>query len=1028
MSAAERSDGGGWARHLDKKSGKYYFHNKLTGETVWKRPIGYLKKSRERKSEVAFTTTPRRNVGKRAHSTITKTTFREDDKQISGGPRDRSVNTSNPLSQPIENKGPENGVELIERHRQSSAATQSNNTSGSDNDGQAKSDSTGDKSARTSAWKSAGSDIAKKAKRAMRKLQMMQRLKKQKENIRENVLDAMDAISYTARNFRHRARDIVNIANLGFLVIALGMIISVCFSSGRRSIDSSMSYIGIREVENLKSQADSLLKYSKGTVRMVSFVAQSRGGDTDLDDVTTAFLFGALSSNAAAVYFEVNGLGAMRGGMMHSNRGPDPKTYVWSTHSNGTRGVRSSDGQGQTFSSPGIDNGRLEKYYNNLPKCENRLQTANKSCIFTLVKEISNSSYFLHCCNLVQGERSSMLLSLDSMRLNGTVISDDDFQNTYNFQETHSDKSLRIILYDASTTVVASSVNDARTHERWCDSGVRDEFLRESYRRISAMYDRECQMSPALAPRECSESDPIVRDLITGPWVGCLKNTIKRDVDMHIFKSRVGETGAQLKLTYGQDSKIDAYRLFIDSFHQDVEGGLAVLFSEVAFQSSFGYGMLVVVPVVSAFLLLMSFGCSHLSLSLLGYDNKKIMQQVTNVSSRRLSILQPVNNAKNVALTFYAATYRLFARWWILLILFSAILAAFNAFIMGRGWGISMLTCQRNTAWKSYQGWARALSTMFRIPVAWLCWKEMWPAKCSRKVEAQTGPQGCCSFLWHGEGSEHRLSRRFLIGLASATTVGLTCEFLFGYFLDDDGVGYEQRGVGVYIALEIFTVVCYFAILPFVCRCRYSTQRKTDVELVDSAGAATNDHLFAESRDSNVSVVTLESSDESLAAPTKIENQDKDAGFTTGWDTWSKLGVATGVCLGIHVVVTALIESSAPTAEAGKLHSMVPPQLTISEISRVCEVLWFFPLLFFMLMSMRGQPDAHSHTAFGLLGGFFSCLFPFILGRSFLFCLVWFKRDITGWFQCELRFNVFLRMECFCDLIDLFFLLTKTPC
>ena len=34
--------------------------------------------------------------------------------------------------------------------------------------------------------------------------------------------------------------------------------------------------------------------------------------------------------------------------------------------------------------------------------------------------------------------------------------------------------------------------------------------------------------------------------------------------------------------------------------------------------------MLVVIPVTSAFLLLMSFGCSHLSLSLLGYDQKNI--------------------------------------------------------------------------------------------------------------------------------------------------------------------------------------------------------------------------------------------------------------------------------------------------------------------------------------------------------------------------------------------------------------------
>ena len=53
------------------------------------------------------------------------------------------------------------------------------------------------------------------------------------------------------------------------------------------------------------------------------------------------------------------------------------------------------------------------------------------------------------------------------------------------------------------------------------------------------------------------------------------------------------------------------------------------------------------------------------------------------------------------------------------------------------------------------------------------------------------------------------------------------------FLLDDDGVGYEQQGIGIYILLEIFTVICYFAILPFVWRRRYSTKRKTDIELVD---------------------------------------------------------------------------------------------------------------------------------------------------------------------------------------------------
>ena len=73
-----------------------------------------------------------------------------------------------------------------------------------------------------SAWGGAKAGLGtKKAKRAMRKLQMMQRLKKQKESVRLNVLDTMDAIGFSARNFKHCARDIVNIANMSFLVVAL---------------------------------------------------------------------------------------------------------------------------------------------------------------------------------------------------------------------------------------------------------------------------------------------------------------------------------------------------------------------------------------------------------------------------------------------------------------------------------------------------------------------------------------------------------------------------------------------------------------------------------------------------------------------------------------------------------------------------------------------------------------------------------------------------------------------------------------
>lgn len=268
------------------------------------------------------------------------------------------------------------------------------------------------------------------------------------------------------------------------------------------------------------------------------------------------------------------------------------------------------------------------------------------------------------------------------------------------------------------------------------------------------------------------------------------------------------------------------------------------------------------------------------------------------------------------------------------------------------------------------------------------------------------------------------MSKRFWVGLIAATSVASVCEFFFGYLLDDDGVGYEQEGIGIYILLEILTVLSYFIILPFVWRRRYSTKRKTDIEIVDGDETLKG----SEGRESVSSVSSFGSLGELGAESAGKNDGDKtdeialgvqssaeypgrrvrsgsvtsrDLDYVKGWGFWSTAGVSVAIFMGIHVVITALIEASSPTAEAGGLHALNPPQLTSSEVSRVMEVLWFVPLLVCMLLSMRQMPDAHSHTAFGLLSGFFSCLFPFILGRSFLFFLVWFKSDIAGWFQCE---------------------------
>ena len=253
MSATAESNGE-WERHLDKKSGKYYFHNKVTKKTVWKRPKDYVKRSKTRTSEsISNTQTTGRKATRRWKTGLSASDFKGNNHMVQDGHMENMIKTDNPMNKQVEHNSDVDSVELTELTGQKPALAQIkhglSSASTSARPEEVESESTVDKGALTSAWKRNGSDVAKKAKRAMRKLQMMQRLKKQKETVRENVLDTMDAISYTARNFRHRARDIVNITNLAFLVIALGLVISVSFSTGRKSIDSAMSYLGIREVD-----------------------------------------------------------------------------------------------------------------------------------------------------------------------------------------------------------------------------------------------------------------------------------------------------------------------------------------------------------------------------------------------------------------------------------------------------------------------------------------------------------------------------------------------------------------------------------------------------------------------------------------------------------------------------------------------------------------------------------------------------------------------------------------------------------
>ncbi len=1033
-----------WSRYLDEKSGKYYFYNKATRKTVWRRPKGF------RRSGSAVSSSSSRNTPRKAQPLRSATggiepslgTGRDSDFAVEGLTRRGSkFNMANPLTAgKATDASTGSSLEMVNRASPSKDQSEGKTltVAGVSHSVEERGNGTAKKS--TSAWKGgrgAGTAV-KKAKRAMRRLQMMQKLKKQKESVRLNVLDTMDAIGFTARNFKHRARDIVNIANMAFLVVALGAIISVSYSSGRKSIDTSLSYLGIDQVERVQTKFSTMLDHTKGTINMLSYMTSRRSFLADaLDDRTSALLYGALLSNPQFAHFEVDGLGAMRGDFTKVTDNARRTIYVWSTFANGSRAVRKSVDQGSTFTGAVIaEKGEtLEtSLFDMFPSCAGRGVTAeNKSCVFSSLQgQPSNinkirHTRLLHCCGLGDAGTTSVSLTIDTLGLNQTIVVDDAVQIANKFQETHADKSFRIVLYDESLGIVARSFNETGQTDAWCDGGIHDQFLRECYRRIYSFYGRICKLRlKSGAQQQCSESAVIAKDLMKGPLNGCLRASLESDQEQHIFKSRLGDSGVQLKLTYGQDSKLEAYRIFLDSIHPDVSGGLAVAFSEVAFQASFGHGMLVTIPVVSAFLLLMSFGCSHLSLSLLGYDAKSLKGVRLGADTQpQSSSLQYMRHALQIITTVASSAKSLVARWWLLLIIFSTIIAVINAHIMGRGWGISMLTCKRDVSWRAYQGATRALSTIFRVPVAWACWTQMWTSRCLEEIP--TGTRGRCTYWCRQNHKTHQMSKRYWVGLIAATSIATVCEFFFGYLLDDDGVGYEQHGIGIYLLLEILTVLSYFAVLPFVCRRRYSTKRKTDIELVD--GDVTLEHsndrgsvssvssvgslgeLVAESagrddgnKTDEISLGVQSSTEYSGRRVRSASVTSKNLDYIEGWGFWSTAGVTVAIFMGIHVVVTALIEASSLTAKAGDLHALNPPQLTTSEVSRVLEVLWFAPLLVCMLLSMRQMPDAHSHTAFGLLSGFFSCLFPFILGRSFLFFLVWFKSDINGWFQCELFF------------------------
>ena len=61
----------------------------------------------------------------------------------------------------------------------------------------------------------------------------------EQERIKLHVLESLHAVGFSARSFRHRARDIVNVTNIFLLVISMTLILLVSYTYSRNTIDTT---------------------------------------------------------------------------------------------------------------------------------------------------------------------------------------------------------------------------------------------------------------------------------------------------------------------------------------------------------------------------------------------------------------------------------------------------------------------------------------------------------------------------------------------------------------------------------------------------------------------------------------------------------------------------------------------------------------------------------------------------------------------------------------------------------------------
>ena len=653
--------------------------------------------------------------------------------------------------------------------------------------------------------------------------------------------------------------------------------------------------------------------------------------------------------------------------------------------------------------------------------------------------------------------------------LHASVLLDETLQLRNNFTLTNPLANVRIFVHDPSLNIIASSVNrtllqeqlknvygqihvssepklqvsptSSSYNQQWCQANGTDHLIVESWRRLTALIDSH---TGTLTSDRCAPN--LLTEMLDMPRDGTL-NYFHQTGRSSVFKGHLRnvpananasnstvtpEGGVELKLTFGQDTKIECMRVFLlPRMHNYMENGngVVVLLSEIAISSSHQYGMLVLIPVVAATLLLVSFGFTHLTLSLLGHNlndgealiktasvmsikqNKERHRRTSSSSrQRRSSFTERFQNnlvefteTSTCWMAFQAsclalkrAFFKLVCRWWLLLVLFSILVSAVNTVIVGRGWSYS-LQCARSDDWTMFRGMARFLSSIFRIPVAWMSWRE----------------------VDNDINGEKRMSNKvFWVALFCVTLVASLCDFFTSFLLinenDHDHVTYNEQNKITYIVLETFVTMCWFALLPFIWKRSHS--RRKDVRVVDDDDDDDDDDVDGDNVSAANSDILRSGSVASISRRKIGENDtvdvDEDGTHWTqrvliekGWDQWAWAGVFISLAVGIHVGITHLLEGTSDQNIVQQRHQQ--QELTSPEVSKILEVVWFVPLALCVTVSMLLQPDAHSHTAFALMGGIFAFLVPYILGRSFLFLLVWYGGQITSFFGA-IEFGIYL--------------------